>query len=302
MHDSVLLRETIELLCIRADGIYVDCTFGRGGHTREVLHALDHRGRVLAIDRDLDAIEAGSEFRGDTRLELVHERFSRLEQILQDRHLRGNVDGIMMDLGVSSPQLDDAQRGFSFRFTGPLDMRMDPSVGVSAAQWLASVTETELREVLWELGEERFGRRIARKIIEGRARSPITTTTELVELVKQAAPGGRSRIHPATRTFQAIRLKVNSELDELRGGLQQAAENLRIGGRLVVLSFHSLEDRIVKRYFRDLARVPDSFAPVETTARFRLPVRKSIIPSSEEIERNPRARSARLRVLERVEC
>ncbi|MFT4560824.1 MAG: 16S rRNA (cytosine1402-N4)-methyltransferase [Gammaproteobacteria bacterium] len=301
MHASVLLRETIESLCIRADGVYVDCTFGRGGHTREVLHALDHRGRVLAIDRDHEAIAAGSELGADTRLEFVHEPFSRLDQILEVRHLRGNVDGFMMDLGVSSPQLDDAQRGFSFRFSGPLDMRMDPSAGMSAAQWLATVTETELREVLWELGEERFGRRIARKIIEGRARSPITTTSELVELVKQAAPRGRSRIHPATRTFQAIRLKVNSELDELRIGLQHAADNLRIGGRLVVISFHSLEDRIVKRFFRDLARVPDSFAPVEPTTKFRLVTKKSITPKSEEVQQNPRARSARLRVLERLE-
>jgi 16S rRNA (cytosine1402-N4)-methyltransferase len=301
VHASVLLRETIESLCIRADGVYVDCTFGRGGHTREVLHALDHRGRVLAIDRDHEAIAAGSELGADTRLEFVHEPFSRLDQILEVRHLRGNVDGFMMDLGVSSPQLDDAQRGFSFRFSGPLDMRMDPSAGMSAAQWLATVTETELREVLWELGEERFGRRIARKIIEGRARSPITTTSELVELVKQAAPRGRSRIHPATRTFQAIRLKVNSELDELRIGLQHAADNLRIGGRLVVISFHSLEDRIVKRFFRDLARVPDSFAPVEPTTKFRLVTKKSITPKSEEVQQNPRARSARLRVLERLE-
>lgn len=252
------------------------------------------------MDRDPEAIAARGTLGNDERLELVHENFSRLENILQARQLYGQVDGILMDLGVSSPQLDDAERGFSFRFSGPLDMRMDPSRGQSAAQWLAQASETEIRECLYELGEERFGRKIAQRIVEHRKTEPITTTFELVSVIKRAVPGGRSRIHPATRTFQAIRLKVNSELEELTEGLRQAASAIRVGGRIVVLSFHSLEDRIVKRYFRNLVRGPDSFIEREAAVRFKLTVKKPIRPSDAEVERNPRSRSARLRVLERV--
>ena len=300
MHESVLLAESIELLNVRPDGVYVDCTFGRGGHTREILRNLGGQGRVLAIDRDPTAIGASEEFRDDGRLELVQDRFSRLEQILESRQLGEKIDGILMDLGVSSPQLDDAARGFSFRFDGPLDMRMDPSVGTSAAQWIASASESEIRDCLWELGEERHGRRIARKIVECRSQEPISTTLKLVAVIKRAVPGGYSRIHPATRTFQAIRLKVNSELEELERVLRQAADNIRVGGRVVAVSFHSLEDRMVKRYFRNLVRGPDSLLPQPNVEKFRLLTRKPVRPQDAELNQNPRARSARLRVLERV--
>ena len=300
MHEPVLLAETIESLNIRPDGVYVDCTYGRGGHSREILKRLGSGGRVLAIDRDPAAIESGREFLQDARLELVHGRFSRIVQFLAMRQLREQVDGMFMDLGVSSPQLDDAERGFSFRAAGPLDMRMDPASGPSAAEWLAAVSEKELRECLWELGEERFARRIARKIIDVRKHEPIVTTLDLVAVIKQAVPARRSRIDPATRTFQAVRLRINSELEELAGVLEQASEAIRVGGRIVVIAFHSLEDRIVKRYFRNLCRpavtpMKDADAP-----GFHLLTRKPIRPQEEEIKRNPRARSARLRVVERV--
>lgn len=300
MHAPVLLAESIEALNVRSDGVYVDCTFGRGGHTQEILNRLGSGGRVLAIDRDPRAIESGRETLSDGRIELVHERFSRLGQLLEMRQLREQVDGILMDLGVSSPQLDDPERGFSFRADGPLDMRMDPSSGPSAADWLAGASEKELRECFRELGEERFAGRIARRIVEVRQDEPITTTQALATLIKRVVPGGRTRIDPATRTFQAIRLRINSELEELSRGLEQASDSIALGGRVVVIAFHSLEDRIVKRYFRDLCRTAPTDLPAADAPRFRLPSRKPLRPGAEEIERNPRARSARLRVLERV--
>jgi len=300
VHEPVLLAEAIELLNIRPDGVYVDCTYGRGGHTQEVLRRLGSGGHVLALDRDAAAIESGRQFLSDARLELVQERFSSLGRLLETRQLREQVDGILMDLGVSSPQLEDAARGFSFRNAGPLDMRMDQSTGMSAAEWLARASEKDLRECLWEFGEERFARRIARKIVEVRKHNPIVTTLELAAVIRQAVPGGKSKIDPATRTFQAIRLQVNSELEELRSALQQAIENIAVGGRVVVIAFHSLEDRIVKRYFRDLCRTPDVYSPAPRETRFRLETRKPARPGEEEIARNPRSRSARLRVLERV--
>lgn len=301
MHEPVLLAEAIESLNIQPSGVYVDCTYGRGGHTQEVLKRLGSGGRLLAIDRDPEAIKSGRESLSDARLELVHERFSKVGQLLEARKLREQADGILMDLGVSSPQLDNAERGFSFRGVGPLDMRMDPTTGPTASEWLAVVGEKELRECLWELGEERHARRIARKIIEVRIHDPITTTGQLAALIKQAVPGGYSKIDPATRTFQAIRLKINAELEELSAGLHQASENIKVGGRVVVLAFHSLEDRIVKRFFRDLCRPADSYLPNSNGPQFHLHTRKPLRPSEAERKRNPRARSARLRVLERIE-
>ncbi len=300
MHEAVLLAETIESLNIRPAGVYVDCTYGRGGHTQELLKRLGSDGRLLAIDRDPDAIESGRRLLNDRRLELVHARFSKVGQLLEARQLREQADGILMDLGVSSPQLDDADRGFSFRGVGPLDMRMDPTTGPTAGEWLATVSEKELRECLWELGEERYARRIARKIVTARVSDPITTTVQLATLITQAVPGGKSKIHPATRTFQALRLRINSELEELSAGLVHASENLRVGGRVVVLAFHSLEDRIVKRYFRNLCRPTDPFDADMAGPRFSLLMKKPLRPSEVELKRNPRARSARLRVLERV--
>ena len=300
MHETVLLAETIDLLNIRPAGVYVDCTYGRGGHTKELLQRLDSDGRLLAIDRDPAAIVSGQGSLHDRRLELVHERFSKVGQLLEARQLREQADGILMDLGVSSPQLDDPDRGFSFRGSGPLDMRMDPTTGITASEWLASASEVELRECLWELGEERHARRIARKIVAVRMNEPITETLQLAALIKQVVPGGKSRIDPATRTFQALRLKTNSELEELSVGLVHASENLRVGGRIVVLAFHSLEDRIVKRYFRNLCRSTKTSTAAGEGPQFHLPNRKPMRPGVEEIARNPRARSARLRVLERI--
>lgn len=300
MHEPVLLAETIASLNIRPDGLYVDCTYGRGGHTREILRKLGSGGRVLAIDRDPTAVESGREFLSDTRLELVHARFSSVGQLLAMRQSWEQVDGILMDLGVSSPQLDNAERGFSFRAAGPLDMRMDPTVGPTAAEWLAATGEKELRTCFRELGEERFAGRIARKIVELRRQDPIVTTLDLVAVIKQAVPAGYARIDPATRTFQAIRLRINSELEELSTGLTQASETIGVGGRIVVIAFHSLEDRIVKRYFRDLCRPHPTQPPHGDGPRFRLQTRKPLRPREDEIERNPRARSARLRVLERI--
>jgi 16S rRNA (cytosine1402-N4)-methyltransferase len=287
-------------LNLRPDGVYVDCTYGRGGHTREILNRLGSGGRVLAIDCDPSAVESGRGSLIDARFELVHERFSRIGQLLETRQLREQVDGILMDLGVSSPQLDNPQRGFSFRAAGPLDMRMNPSAGPTAAEWLAAASEKELRTCLRELGEERFAGRIARKIVEVRRRDPIVTTLDPVAAIKQAVPAGYARIDPATRTFQAIRLRINSEMEELSTGLRRASECIAVGGRIVVIAFHSLEDRIVKRYFRDLSR-PDPAQPAyDEGPRFRLPARKPLRPSAAEIRRNPRSRSARLRVLERT--
>jgi 16S rRNA (cytosine1402-N4)-methyltransferase len=300
VHESVLLAETIELLNIRPTGVYIDCTYGRGGHTREVLKKLGSGGRLLALDRDPEAIESGHKTLSDARLELVHERFSRVGQLLQQRQLGEQVDGILMDLGVSSPQLDKAARGFSFRTSGPLDMRMDPTTGPTASEWLAGASEKELRECLWELGEERYARRIARKIAQVRSHDPIATTLQLATVIKEAVPRGNYRIDPATRTFQAIRLKINSELEELSEGLRHAADNLNTGGRVVVLAFHSLEDRIVKRFFRDLCRPVDPYSSKSDGPRFQLQTKKPIRPGDAEREQNPRARSARLRVLERV--
>ena len=254
----------------------------------------------MAIDRDPAAIESGREFLNDARLELVHGRFSGIGLLLEKRQLREQVDGILMDLGVSSPQLDDAERGFSFRADGPLDMRMDPTAGPSAAEWLAGASEKELRVCIRELGEERFAGRIAKRIVDVRRRHPIATTLELVAVIKQAVPAGRSRLDPATRTFQAIRLRVNSELEELADALERASEVVRIGGRIVVIAFHSLEDRIVKRYFRNLCRATGTPSPDTDARAFRLVTRKPLRPGEDETRRNPRARSARLRVVERI--
>lgn len=300
MHESVLLAETIGLLNIRPTGVYIDCTYGRGGHTRELLKKLGNGGRLLALDRDPEAIDSGHKTLSDARLELVHERFSRVGQLLEQRQLGEQVDGILMDLGVSSPQLDEAARGFSFRASGPLDMRMDPTTGPTASEWLADASEKELRECFWELGEERYARNIARKIAQVRSHDPIATTLQLATVIREAVPRGNSRIDPATRTFQAIRLKINSELEELSEGLRHATDNLNVGGRVVVLAFHSLEDRIVKRFFRDLCRSEDPYLSKSEGPRFQLQTKKPIRPGDAERKRNPRARSARLRALERI--
>ncbi len=304
-HRSVLLSQAVEALSVKPDGIYVDGTFGRGGHAEAVLARLGPEGRLWAFDQDPQAIAAGHErFVGEPRLELVHANFDRLEEVMNGAGLKGRVDGILLDLGVSSPQIDEPARGFSFSAAGPLDMRMDPTRGVSAAQWLAGADEAEISQVLRDLGEERFHRRIARAIVAARGERPIETTDRLAELVAQAIPYRDRHKHPATRTFQAIRLRINHELEALQAVLEQSLSVLALGGRLVVISFHSLEDRIVKRFMRDQARGERLPAKLPVTGdaaagALRIVIRQMRADAA-EVAANPRARSAVLRAAERV--
>lgn len=302
-HLPVLLTEVLERLDVRADGVYVDGTFGRGGHARAILDRLGADGRLLAFDRDPDAVRAAEEaFGSDRRFTIRRGSFAMLERTAQELDLIGKVDGILVDLGVSSPQIDEARRGFSFAADGPLDMRMDPDHGISAADWLATVPEAELARVLREYGEERFARRIARRVVERRAENPITRTSELAELVARAIPTREPGKHPATRTFQAVRIAVNGELDELAALLPQCARVLKPGGRLCAIAFHSLEDRMVKRFLRGPMQVdgPRGLPPPEHDGPRLRPLGRAIRPSAEETAANPRARSAVLRVAERV--
>jgi 16S rRNA (cytosine1402-N4)-methyltransferase len=306
MHHPVLVEEVMEALRVRADGIYVDATCGPGGHVAEILRRLGPHGHLLALDRDPRAVAAATaRFAGDGRVVLRKARFSMLQDCIDGQKFNGRVHGILFDLGISSTQLDDGERGFSFQHTGPLDMRMDPEVGVSAAVFLSRASEREIATVLQDLGEERYARRIAHAIVRERARRPIETTSQLAQLVSKAVPTRERGKNPATRTFLALRLLVNEELDELRAGLQQALWTLLPGGRLAVISFHSLEDRIVKRFMRTQARgepVIDDL-PVQTprpAPRLRL-IGKAIRPRETEIQNNARARSAVLRVAERTE-
>src|SRR6056297_1931975 len=301
-HVPVLEEAAVNALNVRADGIYLDATFGRGGHARLVLDRLAPRGLLIALDADPEAIEFG----GDSRLRLVRCNFRELGAVVRDLAPEAGVDGILMDLGVSSPQLDSPERGFSFRHDGPLDMRLDPDAGTSAADWLADVDEARLVKVLFELGEEKFSRRIARAIVETRQSEPIRTTAALAALVEKAVPAGAaraSRIHPATRAFQAIRIAVNAELDALDDALQAAIDALAPAGRLVVISFHSLEDRRVKQAIREASSAPPASRRMPSAPSFspRLKtIGKLVRPTKEEESINPRARSARMRVAERL--
>ncbi|MDP2804556.1 MAG: 16S rRNA (cytosine(1402)-N(4))-methyltransferase RsmH [Gallionellaceae bacterium] len=300
-HDTVLLYEAVEGLQLKPEGIYVDGTFGRGGHSRLILKRLGAKGRLVALDKDLVAIAAAQEIK-DARFQIVHRGFENLRQVLSELAIE-KVDGVLLDLGVSSPQLDDAQRGFSFRFDAPLDMRMDTSRGQTAAQWLAEVDEGLLAEVISDYGEERFARKVARAIITSRQESPITTTRQLSEIVAQNVHSREPGKNPATRTFQAIRIYINRELEELESVLPQCVDCLKVGGRMSVISFHSLEDRIVKRFMRDMSQgdklprhLPIRAAEIPL-AKMRL-VGKAIHASEQELVLNPRARSAVLRVAE----
>jgi len=301
-HRAVLLEEAMTALAVRPDGVYVDATFGRGGHSRAILARLGTAGRLIALDRDPQAVAAARAV-SDPRFCVVHAPFSALSSVL-DGAQAPLVDGLLADLGVSSPQLEDAARGFSFRIDGPLDMRMDPTRGESAADWLARASEAQIREAIEEYGEERFAKQVAAAIVAARAREPIVRTQQLAELVAAAVRTREAGQSPATRTFQALRLLVNRELEEVSLMLPQAVARLAPGGRLAVVSFHSLEDRIVKRFLRALAR-PD--VPRD------LPLRASEMPqplltilgrpqrpAAREIAANPRARSAVLRVAERT--
>lgn len=308
-HKPVLLDEVIEALDIRADGNYIDATFGRGGHSREILKRLGPQGRLLAFDKDPEAIQfAHSELVQDKRFEIIQGSFAMLMQHIQQRDLQGQCAGILFDFGVSSPQLDDAERGFSFRFNAPLDMRMNPEEGLSVAEWLNTADETEIANVIYEYGEERASRRIAKAIVNTRVESPIETTTQLAELVKKVLPIKKTRnktkdIHPATKTFQALRIFINRELDDIKDVLPQAIDVLCPQGRLAAISFHSLEDRLVKRFIRDESTPTDyppelPIMPNDENIRLKQ-VGKKIKATQEEVNANPRARSAVLRVAER---
>jgi 16S rRNA (cytosine1402-N4)-methyltransferase len=304
-HRPVLLERSIEALAIKPAGIYVDGTFGRGGHSRLILERLNERGRLIAIDKDPEAVAfALAEFTDDSRFSIVHGSFDMLTEVAQQADVMGRVDGILLDLGVSSPQLNRPERGFSFQQEGPLDMRMDPQTGISAADWLAHAGQQEISDVLKRYGEERHARRIARAIVEARRQGPIRTTRELAELIARANPAWEKDKHPATRSFQAIRIFVNRELDALKQCLQQVPDLLATGGRLAVISFHSLEDRMVKRFMRDQAK-GDRFPPglpvtmAQLQPRFKL-IGKAIRADRAEVAANPRARSAVLRVAERL--
>ena len=304
LHITVLLEEAVEALAIKPDGVYVDGTFGRGGHSRAVLARLGPNGKLIAFDRDPVAVAAGEALK-DPRFELVHAPFSDFAEALAERGVE-HVDGVLLDLGVSSPQLDEAERGMSFRFDAPLDMRMDTSRGMTAAEWLADAPVADITRVLREYGEERFAYEIAKALVAARTGGLVATTGQLAALVEKTVWTREPGQHPATRTFQALRIFVNQELEELSLVLPQVVAALAAGGRLVVISFHSLEDRIAKRFMRDASRPPQLPA--------RLPVRaadmpkpklalvgKAVRPSDEEVSANPRSRSAVMRVAERLD-
>lgn len=304
MHQTVLLHEAVDALVTLPGGFYVDGTFGRGGHSRYLLQRLNESGHVLGVDKDLAAQAVAQELaESEPRFEFFHGSFAQLPHQLRGMGIDA-VDGILLDLGVSSPQLDQGERGFSFMQDGPLDMRMDTSSGETAAQWLSYADLQDIAGVLKECGEERFARRIAAAIVAAREESPIDSTGRLARVVSEAHPRWEKHKHPATRAFQAIRIKVNRELEDLQAFLSVALDLLRVGGRLVVISFHSLEDRLVKRYMRDMAR-GDSLprgVPVTEAAlnrRMRL-VGKAVRASAEEVAGNVRARSAVMRVAEKI--
>ncbi len=304
-HSPVLLEEVLHGLNIRPDGRYIDATFGRGGHAAAILQQLAGDGRLMVIDQDPQAIEtATTGVFDDPRVIVEHRSFAELEDAVKAKDWQSSVDGILLDLGVSSPQLDDPNRGFSYMNDGPLDMRMNPTVGESAADWVNSADEKEIARVLWEYGEERFSRRIARAIVQHREKQPFTRTLQLAEVVSDAQFKKDKFKHPATRSFQAIRLHVNRELDVLEKVLEQAMRVLAVGGRLCVISFHSLEDRIVKRFMRAAAKgdeYPADFPVQEKDLNRRAKViSKGVTASSEELKNNRRARSARLRIMEKL--
>ncbi|WP_448212882.1 16S rRNA (cytosine(1402)-N(4))-methyltransferase RsmH [Colwellia sp. MEBiC06753] len=305
-HISVLLDEAIEALAIDPNGTYIDCTFGRGGHSRQILSQLGDNGQLIAIDRDPTAIAAAEIFKDDPRFAIEHHGFAELGNIASKRALNGNVDGILFDLGVSSPQLDEAERGFSFMKDGPLDMRMDTTRGETAAQWLARADVEDISWVLKTFGEEKHAWRIANAIVDSREENPLTRTGELAKLIATTAPQREIKKHPATRSFQAIRMYINSELDQIEQALAASLDVLKPGGRLVVISFHSLEDRLVKQFMRKHSQgkqvprgMPISEAELNKGKKLSLVGRKTK-PSKAEVERNVRSRSSVLRVAERI--
>jgi len=303
-HESVLLQEALEALVVNKSGCYVDATFGRGGHSRKILDMLDENAHLVAIDKDVAAIErAEHDFCSDARFKIAHGSFADIKEHLSSFGM-DKVDGVLADLGVSSPQLEDSTRGFSFMNDGPLDMRMDTTQGQTASEWIATNDEAEIARVLREYGEEKFSKRIARAIKEESDVKPFTTTLALAKVVSDANPSWEKHKHPATRVFQAIRIKINNELGDLEQLLENSAQSLKKGGRLVVISFHSLEDRSVKRFMRNKSRgnAPPPGVPVfekDIIRKFKA-FGKAIKPSDEEVERNIRSRSAVMRVLEKI--
>lgn len=296
-HRAVMRDEVMQALAIQTSGCYVDGTYGGGGHTRALLAALGPRGRLLAIDKDPAAVaRARAEFDADPRVTVRHGSFAQLGRFVDELGLHGQIAGVLLDLGMSSIQLDDASRGFSFMRPGPLDMRMDTSRGPTAAQWLQDASQAHIEQVLREFGEERYARRIAAAVVARRTDTPINTTDDLVDLVRRAVPRRDRHKHPATRTFQALRIAVNQELDDLTAGLEQALAVLAPGGRLVVLSFHSLEDRPVKRFMRHHAGRLEGARERPTLRLVRVPKKAG----AAELAVNPRARSAILRAAERL--
>lgn len=305
-HTTVLLDEAVEALVQNSSGYYIDGTFGRGGHSAKILQNLAPDGQLLAIDKDLTALEfAQTRFSDDPRFAIAHGSFAEMAEMIATRGKTAQVDGVLLDLGVSSPQLDDPERGFSFQYDGPLDMRMDRSSGESAADWLARADEKEIADVIFKYGEDRFARRYAKAIVAYRQKQRIETTAQLSKLVAEANPAWEKGKNPATRAFQAIRIHINRELEDLERCLEQSLDVLKDGGRLVVISFHSLEDRIVKRFMRRYIKgdehLPAGLPYTQDMLDQRLrAVGKAVKPSNEETVENPRARSAMMRVAERV--
>lgn len=305
IHQPVLLQESLTGLAIKPDGIYVDGTFGRGGHSRAILEKLSEHGRLLAIDKDLEAVAYANEhFSKDQRFKLCHGSFANITEFAREAGVYGQIDGILLDLGVSSPQFDDSERGFSFMKEGPLDMRMNTQQILSAAVFVNNADVDDMIHVFREYGEERFARRIANAIVEERAKAPITTTQEFAEIVKKANPRWEKHKHPATRVFQAVRIHINNELDELKLFLEKSVDVLAVGGRLVIISFHSLEDRLVKQFMRIKEQgVPlPRGLPVRSVSEDKCfkRVGKAIKPSDVEIQHNIRSRSAILRIGEKL--
>ncbi len=305
-HTSVLLNESIEGLNIQPNGIYIDATFGRGGHSALLLSKLGSQGRLIALDRDTSAIESAKRFEDDSRFSIHHRPFAEIASVVAELGLSQKIDGVLMDIGVSSPQLDNAERGFSFQKDGPLDMRMDTSSGMSAAQWLNTASLEDITFVLKQYGEEKFGKRIAHAVLEQRVTKPLATTAEFAALISQAMPVKDKHKHPATRSFQGVRIFINGELEQLEQGLSGATDILKQGGRLAVISFHSLEDRIVKRFMRVQSqgqKFPSKLPVMQSEldqGKVLKTVGKAIKPSEAEINANPRARSSVLRVAEKL--
>ena len=304
-HEPVLLKEAIAGLAIKPDGIYIDATFGRGGHSQAILECLGPKGRLIAFDKDPAAVQFARQgiFKDDARFAIEQASFASMKAAIEQRELLGKVSGVLMDLGVSSPQIDDPRRGFSFSKDGPLDMRMDTTQHLDAALWLNTADEADIRDVLKDYGEERFAKRIANAIIRRRDENKLATTKELASIIAEAVPFCDRHKHPATRSFQGIRIFINRELDDLQEALQQTLAVLGNGGRLCVISFHSLEDRIVKRFIQresEGEQLPRGLPIKDSDIATRLlKIGQMVIPSESEMRKNPRARSARLRIAER---